>query len=51
MQLYVQPRLAKLAMAKILITSLENVIRIRTGEAGDHAMEQQQCSVPEYISS
>jgi nitrogen regulatory protein P-II 1 len=30
---------------KILVTSLESVIRIRTGEAGDHAMEQQQCPV------
>jgi nitrogen regulatory protein P-II 1 len=36
---------------KILVTHLENVIRIRTGEAGDHAVEQQRCSVPEHISS
>jgi nitrogen regulatory protein PII len=36
---------------KILVTNLENVIRIRTGEAGNRAMEQQRCSVQEHILS
>jgi nitrogen regulatory protein P-II 1 len=36
---------------KILVTRLENVVRIRTGETGDRAMEQPQCSVPERIFS